>query len=81
MNTRTPIGKCMRCSRTCRQNAQDFTAWNTQFSKGRAVGLICPQCQTDEENAEAVINEATIDYRTMRRDAFGCWRAYAKEIA
>lgn len=23
---------------------------------------ICPSCQTPEENAEAVINEATIDY-------------------
>jgi hypothetical protein len=29
---------------------------------GVVVGLLCPQCQTPEENAEAEINAATLIY-------------------
>jgi hypothetical protein len=36
--------------------------WNVTFLDGVVAGLLCPQCQTPEEDAEAEINEATLDY-------------------
>ena len=50
--------KCERCSRRYR-GAGD---WNMNVRSGVVVGLLCPGCQTPEENAEAEINLATIDY-------------------
>lgn len=38
--------------------------WNVSVKHGYVIGLVCPKCLTAEENAEAVINEATIDYST-----------------
>ncbi|GMA33525.1 hypothetical protein [Litorihabitans aurantiacus] len=52
------VEKCMRCRRRYRGHGE----WNLQYDLGREVGVLCPDCQTPEENAEAVINEATIDY-------------------
>lgn len=51
--------RCSRCHRRLRNNTD---GWNATFDRGVIVGLICPGCQTPEENAEAVINEATTDY-------------------
>lgn len=50
--------KCDRCKRRYR-NQPD---WNATFKAGVIVGYLCPDCQTPEENAEAFINESTIDY-------------------
>lgn len=36
--------------------------WNVTLEKGVVAGLLCPACQTVDENVEAVINESTIDY-------------------
>ena len=44
---------------------------------GARVGVHCPDCQTPEENAEAAINEATLEYamdeqgRPMARHKIG----------
>jgi hypothetical protein len=32
------------------------------MAAGEPIGYLCPNCQTPEENAEAEINLATIDY-------------------
>lgn len=56
--SRTKIERCTRCRRRWRGSDD----WNAEFRKGVFVGLLCPTCQTPEENAEAVINEATLDY-------------------
>lgn len=52
---------CSRCGRRLRSvsSAHD---WNVILESGRIIGLICPDCQTAEENAEAAVNEATLDY-------------------
>lgn len=42
--------------------------WNATVKRGVVVGFLCPDCQTPEENAEAVVNEATTIYG---RDAHG----------
>jgi len=54
----TKIVRCSRCNRRMRSD----TGWNVVAHKGRVVEHLCPDCQTPEENAEAVINEATLDY-------------------
>ncbi len=58
----TAVIKCSRCRRRCRNMA----GWNATFKDGRIVGYLCGDCQTVEENLEAQINEATIDYSKVR---------------
>ena len=52
--------QCDRCRRLIRLNQAE--GWNATFRQGVIVGYLCPNCQTAEENAEAEINEATLDY-------------------
>ena len=67
--------RCTRCARRLR-NAD---GWNTIFRMGVLTGYLCPSCQTPEENSEAEINDATLDYSTMTLDAIG--RACVKSKA
>ena len=62
------IIRCSRCRRPERFGRAQREQWNFVFSKGVLTGFLCPRCQTPEENAEAEINLATLDYRA---DAFG----------
>lgn len=64
--------RCMRCGRRNRMQP----GWNVVMKGGKPVGLLCPDCQTPEENAEAEINMATTTYS---RDAFGRIIGAAKE--
>lgn len=64
--------KCDRCKRRYRGHGD----WNVVFAKGFATGYLCPECQTPEENTEAEINLATVDYGAARIDALG--RAWIK---
>lgn len=52
---RTELVRCSRCGRRMRSAA----GWNAVFHLGYVTGYLCPDCQTPEENAEAVVNEAT----------------------
>jgi hypothetical protein len=63
--------KCARCRRRYRAGAKDADRWNAGFSKGYLTGVVCPDCQTPEENAEAEINDATLDYSKTEIDMFG----------
>ncbi|RFA15853.1 hypothetical protein B7R22_05450 [Subtercola boreus] len=65
MKTKTVRHTCSRCGRTGRDRGN----WNFEMHQGVPVAIICPACQTAEENAEAEINEATLDY--IGTDAFG----------
>lgn len=67
--------KVTKCSR-CRKRMRRDDGWNVVYSKGFLTGYVCPGCQSPEENAEAEINEATIDYTAGRVDQFG--RLWAK---
>jgi len=40
----------------------DNCQWNAIAENGVITGIICPSCQTPQENAEAAINEATLAY-------------------
>lgn len=51
----------IRCDR-CRKRYRNHGDWNVIFQSGFIVGYLCPKCQTVEENAEAVVNESTINY-------------------
>ncbi|GAA4668526.1 hypothetical protein [Gordonia humi] len=54
--------KAVRCTRCGRRARKQIEAWNVETRSGRIVAVICPTCQTPEDNAEAEINEATIEY-------------------
>lgn len=71
--------KVERCTR-CRRRMRSIAGWNAVFRRGVAVGLLCPDCQTPEENAEAEINEAGLDYSRMRQLPDGRWEVPEKEV-
>ncbi len=50
--------RCERCGRRYR-GQPDF---NAVFSAGLVISAVCGPCQTPQEWAEAVVNEATLDY-------------------
>ena len=50
--------RCSRCGKRYRGHGE----WNLTVRRGIVVGHLCPGCQTPEENAEALINFATLDY-------------------
>lgn len=52
------VARCSRCSRRLRNMA----GWNVKTKAGVPVALICPSCQTVDENTEAEINDATTVY-------------------
>lgn len=58
--------KCGRCGCRYRPAATGASRWNVTLSRGVVAGATCPTCQTAEENVEAEINLATLDYRTDR---------------
>lgn len=58
---------CSRCAKRFRR-ARDPEAWNLVFDRGLVIGVLCSHCQSPEENAEAEINAATLDYGV---NAFG----------
>lgn len=70
---------CSRCGERVRTTKAH--AWNVIMKQGRPVGALCSNCQTPEENAEAEINEATIDYGRAKINAFGQLTAPAKSGA
>jgi len=71
----TKVIRCDRCSRRLR-NPRNPGDWNTIFDRGYPTGRhLCPDCQTPEENAEAEIKAATLDYSRSSVDQFG--RMYA----
>lgn len=58
------MSKVLKCSR-CGRRYRDQSDWNSVVDDdGRITALVCSDCQTPLENAEAVINEATLDYGT-----------------
>ena len=62
--TREPKRSCARCDKRFRGRGP----WNVTLAAGRIAEYLCPECQTPEENAEAEINLATLNYAT---DALG----------
>lgn len=55
----------VRCSR-CDQPWDQQDDWNAELKSGFVVAVLCPACQSPEENAEAVINEATVAYQDTK---------------
>lgn len=51
----TKIIRCMRCARRCRNDS----GWNVQFIAGLECGVVCPTCQTLDEDLEAELNLIT----------------------
>ncbi len=51
-------GKIIRCAR-CGRRHRGQTDWNAVYQHGVVTHYLCPDDQTPQDNAEAVINEAT----------------------
>ncbi|MFJ3955395.1 hypothetical protein ACIPXV_36070 [Streptomyces libani] len=68
---------CDRCKRPLRGEED---GWNVVLDKGYAIGHLCPDCQTAEENAEAEVHEATLDYSAGHVDEDGRVRWSAKGV-
>lgn len=68
--------QCGRCNRRTRITKAD--GWNVEFVIGKPKAIICPACQSPEENAEAMINESTLSYSV---DAFGRVLARPKHLS
>lgn len=58
------MNRCERCRRRLRKS---HDGWNAITKNGAILGFLCPSCQTPEENAEAEVNESTLNY-SMRPD-------------
>jgi len=69
------MAKVIKCSR-CGKRMRRGDGWNMSFRRGFLIGYLCPECQSPEENAEAEINEATLDYAAGFLDQSG--RQWAK---
>jgi hypothetical protein len=54
--------RCSRCNRRVGDDPNGVVGWNLMYRKGVVVWVLCPGDQTPEGNAEAEINEATLDY-------------------
>jgi transcription elongation factor Elf1 len=64
-----------QCSRCGSFSLRTIERWNAIYKAGVLVGVLCPDCQTVEENLEAEINFATTDYH---QDALGRVRGFPK---
>lgn len=52
--------------------------WNVVVELGVITGLLCTDCQTVEENAEAAVNEATLDYAVIDGRLAGRPKGFAR---
>lgn len=64
--------RCTRCSRSVPRQCE---GWNVTMVSGVVTEVIRPRCQSAEENAEAEINDATLNYF---KDGFGLFRSKCK---
>lgn len=62
--TRRGAITCDRCGQ--RSGRRGHGDWIVTAFAGWVVAYVCPACQTAEENAEAVANEALLAYRRDR---------------
>jgi NAD-dependent SIR2 family protein deacetylase len=51
--------RCSQCRKVCRGTDG---GWNLVLEAGEVTGFLCPTCQSPEENAEAEIHAATLEY-------------------
>lgn len=50
-----------RCGR-CGKHASDTSGWSAAVAMGAIVSILCGSCQTRDEQAEAAVNSATLDF-------------------
>jgi pseudouridine-5'-phosphate glycosidase len=58
----TGTTRTIRCSRCRKVRRGTDDRWNMTLEAGVVVGFLCPTCQSPEENAEAEIHAATLEY-------------------
>lgn len=74
------VERCLGC---LKPHADGADGWSTDRRQGRGFGLVCPDCLTSEESAEASVNAAFLDYGSaalgpdgaVRVAAYGAWHS------
>jgi len=80
MTRRIPIIRCSRCRRRLRKpGTASEDGWNAVLDMGIVTAVLCPDCQTPEEHAEAANNDATTEYVGMTVDGRMVGRAKTGE--
>ena len=54
--------KCSTCGRRFRERAFDAEFWNVELHAGIITRVLCPDCQTPEQDMEAQVNQAMLNY-------------------
>lgn len=54
--------KCTVCRRRFRVGSHDFRLWNGEWKAGLLVAVLCPKCQTPEQDIEAQVNNVFTRY-------------------
>jgi hypothetical protein len=49
--------RCMSCSRRCRSSDATAGTWNKESIAGLVIGVLCPDCQTVEQDLEAQVRQ------------------------
>lgn len=62
--------KCGECGRRPK-GAKDAAGWNCTLVKGIITGYTCPDCQTVEQDLEAAVNAALLDYHVRNGRFYG----------
>ena len=58
-STKTGAGRCLRCGRP---HTDAAVGWNVDVRQRQLQGLVCPECQTPGESAEASTKAVLLDY-------------------
>ncbi|WP_414120838.1 hypothetical protein [Corynebacterium nuruki] len=64
------MSNVIKCD-TCHRRYRGHGEWNATVNAGIVTGYTCPDCQTPEQNAEAVVNAATLGYATIGGLSYG----------
>lgn len=70
--------ECERCGKVEFAGMATAQKWNVTVKDGIISGFLCHECQTDEEDIEAQVNESLIDYSKGFVDEQGRLRAPLK---
>lgn len=54
--------KCTVCRRRFRLGSHDVELWNGEWKAGLLVAVLCPKCQTPEQDVEAQVNNMFTHY-------------------
>jgi hypothetical protein len=72
------VANCKRCGKRPPTNPDWSRTWNDTWIAGLHAGRLCPACQTDEEDLEAQVHDATdLPLKARQFASVDDWIAYS----